>query len=96
MPISIEQHVEWIADCIAYMRKQGLARIEARSTPKRPGSITSARSRTRRSSDWPTPGTSARTSPGRVFIPYVGGMAPYRERCDEIAAKGYEAFVLRA
>ena len=28
MPVSIEQHVEWIADCIDYMRKTGKTRIE--------------------------------------------------------------------
>jgi cyclohexanone monooxygenase len=28
----------------------------------------------------------------RVFMPYLGGFAPYREKCDEIAANGYEGF----
>ena len=28
MPVAIEQHVEWITDCIAHMRDKGLARIE--------------------------------------------------------------------
>ena len=30
----------------------------------------------------------------RVFMPYVGGFAGYKVKCDEIAAKGYEGFVL--
>lgn len=30
----------------------------------------------------------------RVFMPYAGGMACYRAICDEVAAKGYEGFVL--
>ena len=30
----------------------------------------------------------------RVFLPYAGGMARYRTICDEVAAKGYEGFVL--
>ena len=30
----------------------------------------------------------------RVFMPYVGGCGPYRKQCDEIAAHGYEGFVL--
>ena len=30
----------------------------------------------------------------RVFMPYVGGLGRYRQRCDEIAADGYEGFVL--
>ena len=30
----------------------------------------------------------------RVFMPYIGGVGTYREECDEVAAKGYEGFVL--
>jgi cyclohexanone monooxygenase len=30
----------------------------------------------------------------RVFMPYVGGCGPYRRECDEVAARGYEGFVL--
>src|ERR1700741_19103 len=28
----------------------------------------------------------------RVFMPYVGGVAAYKKKCDEIAARGYEGF----
>jgi hypothetical protein len=31
MPVSIEQHVEWVAECIAHMRRNKLATIEATS-----------------------------------------------------------------
>ena len=31
----------------------------------------------------------------RVFMPYVGGVAPYREKCDSVAANDYEGFELR-
>jgi cyclohexanone monooxygenase len=30
----------------------------------------------------------------RVFMAYIGGMGAYREKCDEIAAKGYDGFAL--
>ncbi len=30
----------------------------------------------------------------RVFMPYVGGFGPYDELCKDIAAKGYQGFVL--
>ena len=30
----------------------------------------------------------------RVFMPYVGGVGVYRQKCDEVAAKGYEGFRL--
>jgi monoamine oxidase len=28
----------------------------------------------------------------RIFMPYIGGVGVYRQKCDEIAAKGYEGF----
>jgi len=30
----------------------------------------------------------------RVFMPYVAGVGPYRQKCDEVAAAGYEGFAL--
>jgi hypothetical protein len=30
----------------------------------------------------------------RVFMPYIGGFPKYIERCNEIAANGYEGFAL--
>src|SRR5690606_29966909 len=30
MPVAIEQHVDWITDCIAHMRRHGIERIEAK------------------------------------------------------------------
>jgi cyclohexanone monooxygenase len=30
----------------------------------------------------------------RVFLPYAGGLGPYRAKCDDVAAKGYEGFAL--
>jgi hypothetical protein len=30
----------------------------------------------------------------RVFMPYIGGVGPYRQKCDEVAANGYEGFIL--
>ena len=30
----------------------------------------------------------------RVFMPYVGGVTAYKKKCDEVAAKGYEGFIL--
>src|SRR5205807_1628316 len=32
----------------------------------------------------------------RIFMPYIGGVGVYRQKCDEAAAKGYEGFALRA
>ena len=30
MPVAIEQHVDWVTDCIEYLGKRGLSRIEAK------------------------------------------------------------------
>ena len=30
----------------------------------------------------------------RVFMPYVGGVGNYRNKCDEVAGAGYEGFHL--
>jgi cyclohexanone monooxygenase len=32
----------------------------------------------------------------RIFMPYIGGVGVYRRICNEIAAKGYEGFVMSA
>jgi cation diffusion facilitator CzcD-associated flavoprotein CzcO len=93
---SIEQHVEWIADCLAYLRKRGIARIEPTQEAEE---------------RWvahvnEVAGTSLRSScsswyiganvPGkpRVFMPYIGGFPAYVEKCNEIVAAGYEGFAL--
>ncbi len=30
----------------------------------------------------------------RIFMPFIGGVGTYRQKCDEVAAKGYEGFLL--
>ena len=32
----------------------------------------------------------------RIFMPYIGGVGPYRKICNDVAAKGYEGFVMTA
>jgi cyclohexanone monooxygenase len=32
----------------------------------------------------------------RIFMPYIGGVGAYRQICNEVAAKGYEGFVMTA
>ncbi|HYH32238.1 MAG TPA: NAD(P)/FAD-dependent oxidoreductase [Pseudonocardia sp.] len=97
MPTSIEQHVDWIAGCIDHMRGRGLARIEATEEAERAWGehVDEAAHRTL----LPMAATSwylGANVPGkpRVFLPYAGGFATYARRCDEVAAAGYEGFVL--
>jgi cyclohexanone monooxygenase len=30
----------------------------------------------------------------RIFMPYIGGVGPYRQICNDVAAKGYEGFAM--
>ncbi|MEK6245540.1 MAG: NAD(P)/FAD-dependent oxidoreductase [Pseudomonadota bacterium] len=95
MIVSIEQHVNWIADCMAYMRARKLARIEASGEAEERwvAHVNAVADRTVYSmcSSWylgaNVPGKT------RVFMPLVG-YPPYVEKCNEVAARGYEGFVL--
>ncbi len=96
MPVAIEQHVEWIADCIAAMRQSGKTKIEAK-----PEAVEHWVQEVNRSADTtllPTVKHSwylGANVPGkpRVFMPYTGGMAHYRRICNDVAADGYRGFV---
>jgi cyclohexanone monooxygenase len=98
MPVAIEQHVEWISDCIAAMRRDGKATIEA--TPQAQEDWVAhvnevvGRTLMTGANSWYM-GANIPGKP-RVFLPYLGpeGVGGYRRRCDEVAAKGYEGFVL--
>ena len=97
MPVPIEQHVEWITGCIAHMRSKGLERIEARpeAMDNWVAEVNAAANATllpQAHHSWYL-GANVPGKP-RVFMPYAGGMARYRKICDDVAAKGYEGFVL--
>ena len=94
MVISIEQHVEWIGDCLSWMREHGYDRIEPTEAAEREwtehvAEIASATLHAT-TSNW----YNGANIPGkpRIFMPYVGGVGAYRERCDEIAADDYAGF----
>jgi hypothetical protein len=97
MPISIEQHVEWISDCIEYMRERGLGRIAATEDAERAWGVhvNEAAHRTllpMASTSWYL-GANVPGKP-RVFMPYAGGFAAYARRCEEVASADYDGFVL--
>ena len=97
MPVAIEQHVEWITDCIAYMRAHGLNRIEARVEAmdhwvEQVNAAANATLLPQAHNSWYL-GANVPGKP-RVFMPYAGGMARYRRICADIAAQGYEGFAL--
>jgi cyclohexanone monooxygenase len=95
MMVSIEQHVDWIADCIAWLRAQRRARIEASAEAEDQwvAHVNSVADRTvyPLCNSWylgaNVPGKS------RVFMPLLG-YPPYVEKCKAVAAGGYEGFAL--
>lgn len=96
MVVGIEQHVEWIADCIGYLEAQGIRTIEADPQAERDwiAHVNDAADKTLfvRANSWYL-GANIPGKP-RVFLPYVGGIGPYRKRCDAVAADGYAGFIL--
>jgi cyclohexanone monooxygenase len=95
---AIEQHVDWISDCLAALRQRGLTRIEADAAREEAwGQHVNEVAHTTlfpRAASWYT-GANIPGKP-RVFLPYVGGLANYRRKCDEVAAQGYADFILAA
>jgi cyclohexanone monooxygenase len=91
---SIEQHVEWISDCIAYMREHGFTRIAAEPAAQEDWVAHVARVADKtlfpRAASWYM-GANIPGKP-RVFMPYIG--PGYRKTCNEVAAEGYRGFVL--
>ena len=93
---SIEQHVEWVTDCIDSMRKTGKTVIEAKPEAQdqwvaHVNEVVSATLMTKANSWYMSANIAGKP---RAFLPYLGpeGVGGYRRKCDEIAAKGYEGF----
>ena len=89
MMVSIEQHVDWVTDCLTRMRVQGMDTIEPTRTAEDGwgvhvadcANITMFPS----ASSW----YMGANVPGktRVFLPYVGGVDAYRQACDDVTAQ---------
>lgn len=99
MPVAIEQHAEWIANCIDHMRENGLERIEARAeaADEWVDHVNAAANATllpQAKHSWYL-GANVPGKP-RVFMPYAGGMARYREICADVVANDYKGFTLSA
>ena len=96
MIVSIEQHVDWIADCLRYMGERQMSVMEASETAQEGwvAHVNEAASMTLfpQANSWYL-GANVPGKP-RVFMPYVGGVGVYRELCDQVAAKDYEGFAL--
>jgi cyclohexanone monooxygenase len=96
MRLSIEQHVNWITDCIRYLDEHDITSIEATEAAQdswvehvaevaEPTVVAHAQ-------NWYV-GANVPGKP-RVFMPYIGGVPVYREICEQVATDGYQGFVL--
>ena len=98
MMVSIEQHVEWITDCLVHLKGCGMATMEA--TPQAEADWVAHVNRVAHKTLYPQANSwyMGANIPGkpRVFMPYIGGVDAYADKCDEVAAKGYEGFAIRA
>jgi cyclohexanone monooxygenase len=95
--VCIEQHVDWISDCLTEMQRRGATRIEA-SRGAEDGWVEHVNA-VANSTLFPIANSwyMGANVPGkpRVFMPYVGGVGPYRKICDAVAADGYRGFEIR-
>ena len=95
MVVSIEQHVEWIADTLADLRSRGVERLEANvdAQERWVDHVLAVGDSTLfpKSDSWYT----GSNIPGkkRIFMPYVGGVGSYRQECDDVRAAGYKGFL---
>ena len=91
MMVAIEQHVEWISNCINFLSKSNLNEVEADELFQIEwmDHIEEVAKNTLRytCNSWYV----GANVPGkkRVFMPYAGGFGKYREKCDEIAENNY-------
>ena len=96
MIVSIEQHVDWIADCLAFIRNRGLRVMEATSEAEEKwvAHVNEVAQMTLypQANSWYM-GANIPGKP-RIFMPYIGGVGVYRRICDDVAAKGYEGFAM--
>jgi cation diffusion facilitator CzcD-associated flavoprotein CzcO len=98
MPVAIEQHTQWITECIRTMRAHGQTRIEATTEASDAWveHVNEAANETLlplANSSWYL-GANVPGKP-RVFMPYAGGMARYANVCADVAKAGYNGFTVR-
>ncbi|WP_338830190.1 NAD(P)/FAD-dependent oxidoreductase [Bradyrhizobium sp. 27S5] len=97
MTTCLQQQVEWIADCIKYLRGKNLNVIE----PTRDAEDqwvahhdeTANATLIAKTNSWYL-GSNVEGKPRRV-LSYCGGVGTYRQKCDEVAASGYLGFVMQ-
>jgi cyclohexanone monooxygenase len=96
MIASIEQHVDWIAECLQSLRDRQIRHIEADEGAQNNwvAHVNDVADATLYplANSWYV-GANIPGKP-RVFMPYVAGLDKYRKICDDVAANDYRGFSL--
>jgi cation diffusion facilitator CzcD-associated flavoprotein CzcO len=94
MLVSIEQHVDWVSDCIKWMKTEGKATIEPSDSAEQEWAEHTEQLANMtlypKANSWYM-GANVPGKP-RMFLAYVGGVGTYRMICDQVAAAGYRGF----
>ena len=94
MILSIEQHVDWIADCIKYMKSNGNKMINPKKKSeelwvKHVADVANDTLYPMGNSWYQGANIKGKT---RVFMPYVGGFQKYRAKLNAVVSARYEGF----
>lgn len=94
MMVSIEQHADWVVECLERLRSEGFESIEATETAQA-GWVQHANdfadlTLISKAKSWYM-GDNIPGKP-RVAMPYVGGVGTYRAICDKVAANDFLGF----
>ena len=94
MMVSIEQHVEWIVGALEHARDESLVRFEV--TPAAESEWLEHAAELgqimvyRNANSWYV-GGNIEGKP-RTVLPYLGGVGPFRAKCEQVARDGYAGF----
>ena len=98
MPVAIEQHVDWITDCIEHLERNQVVAIEASEGAMdewvaHVNDLANATLMPKANHSW----YHGANVPGKpvVFMPYAGGIVRFRATCNEVAQDGYRGFELQ-
>jgi cation diffusion facilitator CzcD-associated flavoprotein CzcO len=96
MPVSIEQHVEFISNTLEDLRERdaGVIEADAKAEEEWVAHVNDLAKLTlfMLADSWYL-GANIPGKP-RVFMPYPGGVGTYRQKCDDVVAAGYEGFII--
>ena len=97
MIVSIEQHVDWMTRAIEHMQTNALETIEP--TLAAQDEWVAHNNEVAHTTLYPKAASwyMGANIPGkpRIFLPYIGGVGDYRDKCNDIAANGYTGFEFR-